>query len=144
MSTLLVVGIPGILANLLLARRHRETMPLWAFAAALLVFRAEGITFLAARNFFIDNAHFASAIGLLACIVVVSLVNARRSRNERGIKLPRNGYAWIALSLVVAAALGTILMLTGVITLFWVEIVVALLFAVFWMVQTVEQAREVI
>jgi hypothetical protein len=34
-------------------------------------------------------------------------------------------------------------MLTGVIALFWVEIVVALLFAVFWMVQTVEQARAV-
>jgi uncharacterized membrane protein len=143
MSTLLVVGVLGILATLLFARRHRETVPLWAFAAALVVFLAEGITFLAARTFFIDNAHFASAIGLLVCVVVVALVNARRSRDDKAVKLHRNGYAWIALSLAVAAALGTILMLTGVIALFWVEIVVALLFAVFWMVQTVEQARAV-
>ncbi|MDT5029915.1 MAG: hypothetical protein QOC94_86 [Actinoplanes sp.] len=143
MSTLLVVGVLGILATLLFARRHRETVPLWAFAAALLVFLAEGVTFLAARDFFIDNAHFASAIGLLVCVVVVALVNARRSRDDKAVKLHRNGYAWIALSLVVAAVLGTILMLTGVIALFWVEIVVALLFAVFWMVQTVEQARAV-
>jgi hypothetical protein len=41
--------------------------------------------------------------------------------------------------MIIVAGAGVVLWLTGVTTLFWVEIAVALLFAVFWTVQTIEQ-----
>ena len=42
--------------------------------------------------------------------------------------------------MVGATVLGAALLIFKIITLFWLEIVVALLFAVFWMFQTVEQS----
>ena len=44
--------------------------------------------------------------------------------------------AWLMIGV---AGIGAALWVTGVISLFWLEIAVALLFAVFWAVQTAEQ-----
>jgi drug/metabolite transporter (DMT)-like permease len=82
----------------------------------------------------------------------VAAVNARRHKGKQdasasggqplrlvpGALIRRYRYTWIALAMVVVAVGGAAILFAKVITLFWLEIVVALLFAVFWAVQTVE------
>jgi hypothetical protein len=48
-------------------------------------------------------------------------------------------YAWLAWVLLVGTGVGVVLWMAGVISLFWLEIFAALLFAAFWAVQTIEQ-----
>jgi hypothetical protein len=48
-------------------------------------------------------------------------------------------YAWLAWAMVVVAVAGIVLVINNAFALFWLEIVVALLFVVFWVVQTIEQ-----
>ena len=54
------------------------------------------------------------------------------------LKSPGALYTWIAGGMLVAAGVLIVLWLTNVISLFWVEILVAFLFVLFWIVQTVE------
>jgi hypothetical protein len=160
MVALLVVGVLGLLAAVLFMSRSPRRAPAgdllkawWGVGLALLVFVATLVAFLAARTWFIEKAHYIAAIGLFVCIVVVAIVNARRQRAEQPPagpasaappleKLRRNRYASIAVALLVVAGTGIVLWWADVITLFWLEIAVAALFAVFWMVQTVEQLPE--
>lgn len=160
MVALLVVGVLGLLATLLFARRDKSKHRVdpsdvrkfwWGFGAAAIVLAVGGVAFWAYTEWFIDHAHYLAAVGLLACIVVVAMANAlRRQRTQRGdasadrtlhdalVRSP-DYYAKIAWAMVGVAAVGTLLMFVNVISLFLLEIVVAALFAVFWMVQTVEQ-----
>ncbi len=52
---------------------------------------------------------------------------------------PRSRYSLVAVLMIGIAVVGAILFFTHVISLFWLEIAAAGLFAVFWTVQTVEQ-----
>ena len=51
-------------------------------------------------------------------------------------------YTWIASAMLVLAAILIVLWANNAISLFWVEILVALLFVAFWIVQTVELERQ--
>jgi hypothetical protein len=151
MFSLLVLGGLGILATVVIVardrdpgRRHRST---WmGILAAVVVYAAALGFFVAAEDRFIETAHYVAALGLFACILAVVVINARRHEQERAPAggqspgpLPRNRYSVIALVMIGATALLLVLWLTGVLTLFWLEIIVAGLFAVFWTVQTIEQ-----
>jgi hypothetical protein len=116
------------------------------------------------EKWFIDYAHYVAAMGLFVCIVVVAVANAlRREGNQPGgtsalgqalnavgaaggvlIRSPRrfDRYAWLAWLMVGTAAVMGVLLFFHVTSFFWLEIVVALLFAVFWMVQTIEQLPQ--
>ena len=97
----------------------------------------------------VDNAHYVAAFSLLLCIFVVAAANAYRRRQE---KLPtsireafavagsprRYRYTFLAAAMLVLTLVGILLFSAGTISLFVLEIVVAFLFALFWMVQTVE------
>jgi hypothetical protein len=156
MVALLVLGGLGLLATVLFALREpKESRQKiwWGFGAAFAVYAVGAVAFIASIEWFIDNAHYSAAVGLFACIFVVAVVNARRHQGKpRGSRaqplrvvsgaLTRYRYTWIALAMVLVAALEIVLWRVNVITLFWLEISVATLFALFWMVQTIEQLGD--
>jgi hypothetical protein len=101
-------------------------------------------------DWILSNAHYTAAISLAICILLVVGANALRRKE---IQVPgtwfgqkaaasesRQGhlYVWIAGAMFGAALVVVVLWLAGVISLFWVEISVALFFLVFWITQTVE------
>jgi hypothetical protein len=77
-------------------------------------------------------------------------VNAEQSHTAPGrqpvrqayMGLKRYRYRWIALAMLIVAGVGAGLLWQEIITLFLFELVVALLFAVFWFVQTIEQLPQ--
>jgi hypothetical protein len=92
----------------------------------------------------VENLHLAAALGLLVCIVVVASANAVRRNPGRsgmfsGVYRGGDRYMYLAAAMIAFTGAGTGLLFQGVITLFYLEIGAALLFALFWMVQTVEQ-----
>jgi hypothetical protein len=146
MVALLVLGGLGIVVTLAFAARDRKgptskpSRAAWAgMVVAGVVYVATLVTFAVSLNWFVDHAHYIAAIGLLLCIVAVALVNRRRHREEQGTQAKADRYGLVAWAMIIVAGAGVVLWLTGVTTLFWVEIAVALLFAVFWTVQTIEQ-----
>jgi hypothetical protein len=133
----------------------------WGFGAALVVWAVGAVVFWAYTQWFVDHAHYLAAAGLFACILVVAVANAFRRQGkqqpsgasalDRSMKAVgaatdalirpgrRDPYAWLSWLMVGAAVVGTVLVLSHRISLFWLEIVVAFLFVVFWTVQTVER-----
>lgn len=159
MVALLVLGGLGILATGLFALRERPGSRQkfwWGFGASIAVYAAGAVAFITSIEWFIDHAHYIAAAGLVLCVFVVAVANVRRHQGEQaggdqglgqtvgGLLSPRrNGwYAWIARAMLVAAVGGALLWYFDVITLFWLEISVAALFALFWMVQTIEQLED--
>jgi hypothetical protein len=157
MFALLVLGVLGILATVLFALRDRRGSGTKALgiAAAVLVYAAGAFAYFRSIAWFVHNAHYLAAGGLVLCIFVVAVVNARRHQTTRdgvaqapgtvGVLLsPRHHdwYAWIARAMLIATVGGALLWYFEVITLFWLEIAVAALFALFWTVQTIEQLGD--
>jgi hypothetical protein len=125
---------------------------------------ASGIALWADTSWFIGNAHYLAAAGLFLCLFVVAVANAfRRQGNQPGgasvleqarktvgavrgtlMRSPArfDRYAWLAWLMVGAGVVMGGLVYFHVITLFWLEIVVVLLFVVLWMLQTVERMGD--
>jgi hypothetical protein len=57
------------------------------------------------------------------------------------LKSPR-AYTWIAIAMLVVSGALIVLWLTNAISLFWVEILVAFLFVLFWIAQTIDLELE--
>ncbi|MCE3553415.1 hypothetical protein LWC33_18370 [Pseudonocardia sp. RS11V-5] len=160
---LLVVGALGLVATLGFAARDRVLRArafLIGFSAVALVWVIGLVAFTAGLDLLIARAHYLAAILLFVCILAVAVINATRRRTEEDtaalspgwtldaptvgramLRKPRqfDRYAWVAWVMLIGAVGGGVLWWVGVISLFWLEIFVALLFAVFWMVQTIEQ-----
>lgn len=146
MVALLVLGGLGILATVFFALREPKASrsKIWlGFGAAVAVYVAGAGAFITSIDWFIDKAHYVAAGGLVACVIVVAVANVRRAARLRytdgGLRRHREWYAWIAGAMVVATLGGAVLWYFEVITLFWLEVSVALLFAMFWTAQTIEQ-----
>lgn len=174
MTALLIVGLLGLVAAALFARRDERGFGAWfwwGFGTACAVWLAGAVTFKARIEWFIGHAHGLAAGGLLICIIVVAVANALRHEGTQpnalrdegthpsdgsGLELARDGlmaagdalirkphrfdrYAWLAWAMVVVAVVGIVLVMNNAFALFWLEIVVAFLFVVFWVVQTIEQ-----
>jgi hypothetical protein len=158
MLALLVVAYVGLVATVLFARRDR--LPIARFRVGFGI--AVGIVVLASFVFvrypllFVDVAHYAAAIPMFGCIVVVVIINALRHKGVviRGPGLPSkmrqvamalvrspDGYALIALAMLTAVVVGGGLALAGTFedTIFWLEAALIILFGVFWVLQTREQ-----
>jgi hypothetical protein len=162
MVALLIVGLLGLVAGVFFALRGKKGLGAefwWGFGAAFAVWLFAGVAFVVSTEWFIDYAHYIAAFGLLVCIVIVAIANAVRRESEQpsGASAPGettvkgardalmrrptrlNSYAGLVWAMVGVAAIGIGLVVADVLSLFWLEIVVALLFAVFWMVQTIDQ-----
>jgi hypothetical protein len=149
MVALLVVGGLGIIATVLFALREPKgsRAKIWlGVGAAIAVYGAAAFAFFSSINWFIDKAHYVAAGGLVACVFIVAVTNVRRAaslRQARGaVTRHRDWYAWIAGAMLVATVGGAVLWYLDVITLFWLEVSVAALFALFWTAQTIEQMNE--
>ncbi len=161
-AALLVVGFLGLVATVLFAYsdakagrpRRFGVLFWWGLGASFVLWALGFVGMLVSLDWFVHHAHFIAAIGFFVCIVAVAVANAvRRQRpdiNEHsGMRLTLGAardvltrrphlYTWFVWAMLGVAGVGVALFFAGVITLFWVEISVALLFALFWITQTVE------
>lgn len=153
MAALLAVGgVLLILAAILLvggklkrtARRHGWILA--GFIAALVIWIAGLIALAVSVSWLADHAHGIAGIGLLLMVVLVAGANARRRGATLSIKgiapSPWAGaYSLAAIGIVAGTVILVVLWQLNEISLFWVEILAAFLFIVFWLIQTIELER---
>ena len=156
MVALFVAGGLALVVTLLFAWVERKTdmsspglsrKLLWGFGLAAALYLLGLVAFWVGTDGFIDNAHYYAAAGLFMAIVVIVVANAVRKNEaaDRPVGVSdlarREGrwYLYLAVIMVVAAGVLSWLVLTRVVTLFWLEAVLIALFAVFWVAQTWEQ-----
>jgi hypothetical protein len=162
---LLVVGALALAATWVLASRDtsagRGTRGLafrWGFWTSAALLAVTAILLVVNLDAVVANYHFVCAVGLLVCIVAVALSNAVRHEGIRvagsgvamavpglraGVTALRpeagrrpNLYAGFAWALLAVAVVGVLAVRAGVVSLFWLELVAALLFILFWLAQT--------
>lgn len=158
MLALLAVAYVGLVATVLFARRDRLPFARFrvGFGIAVAIVAAVSFVFFGHRDLFVHVAHYAAAIPMFGCIVLVVIINAVR---HQGVHLQgsgmvprmkegatallrlRDGYARIAVAMLAAVLVGGGLAWAGTFedTIFWLEAALILLFGVFWVVQTREQ-----
>jgi hypothetical protein len=160
MLALLVVAYVGLALTWLFIRRDGLEGSRWivGFGIAAVVVAVTSYVFFRYPEFFVHVAHYAAAIPMFTCIVLVVIVNAVRRRAERekrvqapglgpwmkeavkALTRPRSGYAFIALAMVITAIVGGVLAWREVYedTIFYLEAGLIILFGVFWVAQTIE------
>lgn len=101
--------------------------------AALLVFAF-------ARDVFEDDAHITAAPAMFLCIVVVACINAWRSQPQRKVLNYRNAYIVIAVGMLATIVATAVIAIAGGFShlTIWTEVALIGLFAVFWVLQTIE------
>ena len=152
LPSLILTGlVVGVVAVLIARREGGAAGPSPAdrlgLALSLAVLGAGAVWFVAARDSFVARGHEAAAIPMFLAVVGVVWLNARdvqhAVRQQAAPPAHRRYvtiYRTIAVSMLAALA-GTVAigLATGSTTLvLWVEVVLIALFAVFWLVQTVE------
>ncbi len=152
MPALFVTGaVVGVVA-LVIARREGTLSALspWARGGLLLtvlVLGAGVVWFVVDRESFLRRGHGAAAVPMFLAIVAVVWFNARDVQQSiRQGTLPPRRNRYVAVYRMIAVGMLVTLVATVVINIatrstslvFWVEVVLILLFALFWVVQTVE------
>ncbi len=119
----------------------------WGLAVSVAVLGGGIVWFFADRDSFIARGHDAAAIPMFLAIIAVVWLNARdvrRGMQQGSLSADRTRYVTmyrvVAVSMLAAlAATVGLSLLTGSTSLvFWVEVALLVLFAVFWVIQTVE------
>ena len=153
MTALLVLGGIALIAAVVFTALERQQVAACppeevrgfriGFAIAAVIYLVALVAFLVDVDWFIEKAHFSSAIGLFACILLVVIDNGWRKRGNaptgnlrRLLTSAGRWYFWLATVMVVTAVVLGALTATGTITLFWLEAALILLFVVFWASQT--------
>jgi small-conductance mechanosensitive channel len=149
-ALLIVGGLALILAAVILLKGRSpesgNTVHWWViagFSGALLLWTGGLVALAVSVDWLASNAHYIAASSLGLCILVVVGANARRHQdpdtreNDKNLLL-KYRYTWIAVIMLAGAGALIGLWQTGVISLFWVEISVAFMFILFWIVQTIE------
>ena len=138
-TTLAVVGALALVAALWLAWRRLRTRSVLGFAVMAALMGALYGWFRLGRDSFVEHAHTVAALALFGFIVAVVLMNAWGFAVERSGRFT-NRYAVIA-----ALMVGTLVVLGGAAlftawahAVLWLETLLIALFAVFWLLQTVE------
>ncbi|GGB76209.1 hypothetical protein N798_13090 [Knoellia flava TL1] len=148
-----VLGL-GLGAWIVIGRRQSSRATRIGFFLAAGVFVAFVLWFRFARDSFLDTAHFGAAVPLFGLITAVAFVNARHAARRRdGIpgrepsreaKSYRMTYAVTAGVMAVTFAVAIVLVVvdqflgggTPTEWVLWVEVVLLVAFAVFWVTQT--------
>jgi hypothetical protein len=162
---LLVVGALALAATWFLASRDtspaggtRSLAFRWGFWTSCALLAVTAVLLGTDLDAVVANYHFVCAVGLFVCIVAVAVSNAVR---REGIEVPGWGaamavpglkagltalrppagrrpnlYAAFAWALLVVAVVGVLAVRAGLVRLFWLELVAALLFILFWLAQT--------
>lgn len=150
-AALLIVGGLALIGCGVILFRDKAGGRGWAlggFLAAGVVWLCGLVALAVSVDWLAGNAHYVAAGGLLLAILLVAAANAYRRPDQRptmmrALESPRQFYyTWVAIGMLAIAVILIALWLLSVISLFWVEILVAFLFILFWTVQTIElQAR---
>jgi hypothetical protein len=137
MFALFVIGIAALVVSLIFTSKSK-----WKFVGTLVALTATWLLLHRFIDSFIDWGHYVAAAGMLLCILVVTVRSALQpdEPNERVGQFPtvsrRKLYLGIAGCMLLVTVAGAALWFTGLITLFWFEILVAATFLVFWTAQT--------
>jgi hypothetical protein len=141
---LILVGGLGLVILVALAFKNPPTDPERnGFIVAALVWLAATLIFLLDEDFFVDNAHYTAAVLMFLCILAVVCINAIAYRRKPERDWGFNWYGAVAGAMLGASAVILILAAAG-----WdhwvlaIEAALILLFAVFWVLQTVELWTE--
>ena len=140
-TALLGVGLLGLLILAYLATRNRPSrQERGGYAVAALVWALATFIFVVDRDLFAGNGHYTAAILMFACIVVVVCINAREYKDEKPEERSlRNRYAAIAGAMVGSSvAIGFAGWLGWSHWLIAIETVLIVLFATFWLIQTID------
>ena len=156
MQALFVAGVVVAVVALVLAVRQSRgaaltrTDRLGVLVAAAVM--TGGVAwFYVSRSTFVEHAHDVAAVPMFLAIVAVAWLNGRdvRQAMSEGVAPPQaNRYVRIykAISMAMLAALaltiGVSLLTPWEHAVFWVEVVLITLFAIFWLVQTKELWRR--
>jgi hypothetical protein len=168
MTSLLVIGGLGLVVAVLFALRDLQggglvsRTYLWGLGIAIVMWGISCVGLWVYTDWFIQYAHYVAAVMMFFCILIVAIANAlRRNVRESSMRLvftrgpvalrnlrralltwPLGCYAWVAWAMLVGVVVAGGLFVRGIITLFWLEVVLASLFIVFWLVQTVDLLRD--
>ncbi len=157
-SILVLGGLFLIATVVYLMRARREPSrdrkaDLRGMAVSLLVLVAGVVVLWLRRDWFLQYAHFVAGVGLFVCVLFLTLARgltaeeklALATRPLPWVKLPKilfnlepRRYAWVAWAMVAGAATMVPLWHYGVVSLFWLEMVIGALFVLFWFVQTTD------
>jgi hypothetical protein len=154
-AALLVVGVLGLafawatVGHGQTGSAHRRSL-----AGAVVLLVGIAVWFGVGRESFLEFGHYAAAVPMFGLIVGVAVVNARQTtsgavHHRLARATYRRAYAAIAGAMgvtIVVAAVFFVLDSTGhrpfFAWLFWVEVILLALFAVFWVLQTAEHWKE--
>ena len=158
MAALLIVGgLTLILTAVILlkgkAAKHGTKGRWWViggFSAAVVLWLLGLIALAVSVDWLAGHGHYIAAGGLLLSILLVAGANAHRRQQRPTVRYALKGdvlkspraYTWIAVAMLVVSGALIVLWLTNAISLFWVEILVAFLFVLFWIVQTIDLELE--
>jgi hypothetical protein len=104
------------------------------------VWLAALLVFVFARDVFEDDAHITAAPAMFLCIVAVACINAWRSQPQRRVLNYRNAYIAIAVGMLATIVATAVIAIAGGFShlTIWTEVALIGLFAVFWVLQTIE------
>jgi hypothetical protein len=140
-TALLTVGVAALIFVFLLGRldddREGPTSIAFYFAAGLLVVTL--LIFWLARHEFEGSAHFTAAVLMFVCIFFAVCSNVRQSGDRPRRALTRKLYIGVAAAMIVSV-LGFVfaLIIDWEHRILAIEAALIFLFAVFWVIQTVE------
>lgn len=157
MSALLLLGVPGLafalwtlLAKAPAQRRAQRRAPS-GYLGAVAIWAVFAVWFGPSSDWplrasLLDLGHYVAAVGVFAMMIVVAMINARRT--DRRAQVGEQSVSFTGI--YVAVALGMALVLAGGLLawwlgwpfdgslLFWVEAALLSLFSLFWAAQTAE------
>ncbi len=158
MAALLIVGGLTLVLTAVILLKGSAAKPgtqgrewiIGGFSAALVLWLLGLIALAVSVDWLAGHGHYIAAGGLLLSILLVAGANAHRRRQKPTVRPARKGdvlkspraYTVIAIAMLVVSGVLIVLWLTNAISLFWVEILVALLFVIFWIVQTIDLEFE--
>jgi multisubunit Na+/H+ antiporter MnhB subunit len=142
-TALIVVGAIGLIILAVLAVRNRPSRAARAgYAIAAATWIATALVFWLARRTFVDYAHYVAAVLMFVCILAVAWINALEYPKTRAAS-PRNPYTAVGSAMFASTVVLLIAALLG--WDYWllaIETVLIGLFAVFWVIQTMELWRK--
>ena len=162
-TALLIVGGVAIAgAIIFLARGWTDVRPEhrpWILVEVIVVLALWTGTLIAILGYLswaVGHLHVISAISLAVCIIAVAASNAFRPQKQpnghpgdsgapvrgQSAKPARPLYGWIAVGMFVISVFLLILSVINAISVYWLEIAVAAMFVLFWLVQTIQLERE--
>ncbi|WP_127573449.1 hypothetical protein [Georgenia faecalis] len=153
-ALVLAAAVVGAVVGAAHGRPWRDPAAWGPLVAASLVWAAAAVPFWFARDAFLAVGHYAAAVAFFACTAALAYVNGRRVAARQGVPLmPAAAYArcyraisaLMALTLVAAGAYYLVTWWADreawSATVFTAELVLVVLFTVFWGLQTAENWR---